>query len=212
MPSLSVHCPWTRGFGKKQEVKSNQKSSGWLNCGTEIRFDLLVAGNFCQCWNLNSSVSHAFEILIVVLKQNFKTNWMSKPDFLRRDPILYKFWILSCGKKTWSIINNYAKLGCPYENLVWSFNFFWNFALLTIIRMSKACEIWEFKFRYWQKSQSNKTSQNETLCGRLLEGTQGTIIYEIVLIFDPTSTSNPCCCCYWERWPTNVRTNEHGKA
>ena len=50
---------------------------------------------------------------------------------------------------------------------------------------------------------SNKTSQNKTLCERLLEGTQGTTynLWDCPHIRPDID--------YWERWPTNVRTNEH---
>ena len=48
--------------------------------------------------------------------------------------------------------NKCTKLGPSWVNLVWPFNFFFNFALETMIRMSKSRVIWEFKFQYWQKS------------------------------------------------------------
>ena len=59
--------------------------------------------------------------------------------------VIFNCW--SCGKKTWSTIENYAKLGPSWQNLVWPFNFFSNFALETTIRMSKLSEVWDWQFQ-----------------------------------------------------------------
>ena len=92
---------------------------------------------------------------------------MAKPDFLRRDPILCNFSIVSCRKRQLDHkLKNYSKLGLSWENLAWPFNFFWNFALETLIRMSKWLEISDFKFQYWRQPKA----KSNILC---------------------------CCCCYW---------------
>ena len=54
--------------------------------------------------------------------------------------VIFNCW--SCGKKSWSTIENYTKLGPSWQNLVWPFNFFSYFALETTIRMSKSSEVW----------------------------------------------------------------------
>ena len=40
--------------------------------------------------------------------------------------VIFNCW--SCGKKSWSTIKNYTKVGPSWQNLVWLFNFFLSFA------------------------------------------------------------------------------------
>ena len=61
--------------------------------------------------------------------------------------VIFNCW--SCGKKSWSTIEKYTKLGPYWQNLVLPFNFFWNFALETTVRMSKSSEVWDWQFQYW---------------------------------------------------------------
>ena len=85
---------------------------------------------------------------------------MAKPDLAVGDPILSNFSIISCGKKT--LTNNWEiqKIGMLTANLVYPFNFFWNFALETTFRMSISSWVWELKFQYWMKQEVKST----TLC------------------------------------------------
>ena len=89
---------------------------------------------------------------------------MAKLDFAGRDPILCNLSIIDQVFLPQDRTQKLHKIGSLPKNLVRPFNFFWNFALETMIRMSKFSVIWEFKFQYWQKSPATKQA-DWTHCG-----------------------------------------------
>jgi hypothetical protein len=92
---------------------------------------------------------------------------MTKPDFVKTEPILCNFLLLA--KNLDQQLKNTQKLGQSWQNLVLPFNFFWNFALETTIRISQSSEVWDWQISVLDETRSqidNTVYTLSTLCSR----------------------------------------------